>query len=104
MSEKASEISHCDEYVGLQVVLENGCCNEEVQVQLYEARPGDPAVPQGKAFATISSAELGLPAPSQASCAHTCFDCPCLDCACRLDHSLQHVVLRQGPRRAGHLT
>lgn len=57
------------------MVLENGCCDEEVQVQLYEARPGDPAVPQGKAFATISSAELGLPPHSEASCARVLYDC-----------------------------
>ncbi|KAK9905950.1 hypothetical protein WJX75_009398 [Coccomyxa subellipsoidea] len=49
------------------VVLENGCCDDEVRVQLYEARPGDPAVPQGKAFATISSVDLGLPPHSEAS-------------------------------------
>ncbi len=51
-----------------QVVLENGCCDDEVKVQLYEARPGDPAVPQGKAFATISSEDLGLPPHGEASC------------------------------------
>jgi hypothetical protein len=50
-------------------VLDNGHCDEDVRVQLYEAHPGDPAVPQGKAFAMISSEELGLPAPGQASCA-----------------------------------
>ena len=49
-------------------MLENGCCDDEVRVQLYEARPGDPAVPQGKAFATISSVDLGLPPHSEASC------------------------------------
>lgn len=54
----------------MQVVLENGCCTDEVSVHLFEARPGDPAVPQGKAFATISSEELGLPAAGEASCAH----------------------------------
>ena len=29
-------------------------------MQLYEARPGDPAVPQGKAFATISAQDAGI--------------------------------------------
>lgn len=57
------------------MVLENGHCTEEVRVQLYEARAGDPAVPQGKAFAMISSEELGLPHHDEASCAiphHPC--------------------------------
>lgn len=51
-----------------QVVLDEGVCDEELCVTLFEARPGDPAVPQGKAFATISSQELGLPLPSQPAC------------------------------------
>lgn len=43
-----------------QVCLEGEACSRGLSVQLFEAKPGDPAVPQGKAFATISAQDAGL--------------------------------------------
>lgn len=40
--------------------LEGSASSEDVSVQLFEAKPGDPAVPQGKAFATISAQAAGI--------------------------------------------
>ena len=42
------------------MILSSGV-REEFRVQLYEATPGDPNVPQGKPFASLSAGELGLP-------------------------------------------
>ena len=44
----------------LQVQLEGPASGADVVVQLFEARPGDPAVPQGKAFAMISARDAGI--------------------------------------------
>ena len=44
----------------MQVCLEGEACSQDVAVQLFEATPGDPAVPQGKAFATISAQDAGI--------------------------------------------
>lgn len=45
----------------VQVHLQGEACSQGVSVQLFEAKPGDPAVPQGKAFATISAQDAGIP-------------------------------------------
>ena len=44
----------------MQVCLEGQACSQGLSVQLFEAKPGDPAVPQGKAFATISAQDAGI--------------------------------------------
>ncbi len=50
--------------------LEGAAASEDVAVQLYEATPGDPAVPQGKAFGTISAQDAGISmhAPAAGMC------------------------------------
>lgn len=55
----------------LQVQLEGPISSEEVLVQLFEARPGDPAVPRGKAFATISARDAGISIHPPATGAHS---------------------------------
>ena len=55
----------------LQVQLEGPTSSEDVLVQLFEARPGDPAVPQGKAFATISARDAGISIHPPATGAHS---------------------------------
>ena len=54
-----------------QVQLEGPSGSEDVLVQLFEARPGDPAVPQGKAFATISARDAGISIHPPATGAHS---------------------------------
>ena len=44
----------------MQVCLQDAAASRDVSVQLFEAKPGDPAVPQGKAFATISAQDAGI--------------------------------------------
>lgn len=53
----------------LQVVLPNNATLEPFSVQLYEAKAGDPKVPQGKPFAVLSTLDLGLPEASKITCA-----------------------------------
>ena len=78
-----------------QVVLDEGVCEEELCVTLYEARPGDPAVPRGKAFATISSQELGLPQASQAACGSQIPLRTCSISSATIDHHFgQHLLHR----------
>ena len=57
---------------GWQVCLEGAAASEDVAVQLYEARPGDPAVPQGKAFATISAQDAGISMHPRAAGVYGC--------------------------------
>lgn len=46
--------------MSMQVCLDGDASSGGLSVQLFEAKPGDPAVPQGKAFATISAQDAGI--------------------------------------------
>ena len=55
-------------FVIAQVVFEPGMQLEPFKVQLFEAKAGDPKVPQGKPFALLSTLDLGLPEASKVTC------------------------------------
>ena len=65
----------------VQVQLAGGRKLEPFNVQLFEAKAGDPKVPQGKPFAVLATTELGLGEASQvtreppASCCQNCVCC-----------------------------
>ena len=52
----------------LQVQLAGGRTLEPFKVQLFEAKAGDPKVPQGKPFAVLATTDLGLPEASKVTC------------------------------------
>lgn len=48
--------------------LAQGRTLEPFNVRLYEAKAGDPKVPQGKPFAVLATTDLGLPEASKITC------------------------------------
>ena len=48
--------------------LGEGRSLEPFKVQLFEAKAGDPKVPQGKPFAVLATTDLGLPEASKVTC------------------------------------
>ena len=55
-------------HLRLQVQLAEGRSLEPFKVQLFEAKAGDPKVPQGKPFAVLATTDLGLPEASKVTC------------------------------------